>query len=47
MKEIDKIAFIVLKNSKILSSKSKGKNKFYITGGKREKGESDKETLIR
>jgi len=47
MKVIDKIAFIELKNRKILSSKSKGKNKFYIPGGKREKGETDHQTLIR
>ena len=47
MKEIDKIAFIELRNGKILSSKSKGKNKFYIPGGKREKEETDKKTLIR
>ena len=47
MKEIDKIAFIYLKDNKILSSRSKGKDTFYIPGGKREKGECDKETLIR
>jgi len=47
MKEIDKIAFIKIKNGKILSTKSKGKDKYYIPGGKREAGESDAETLIR
>lgn len=47
MKEIDKIALIVLENGKILSTKSKGKNKFYIPGGKREKNETDHQTLIR
>jgi len=47
MREIDKIAFIEVKNGKILSSRTKGKNKFYIPGGKREKGETDQETLIR
>ncbi len=47
MKEIDKIAWIQLNEGKILSTKSIGKNKYYIPGGKREKGESDKETLIR
>lgn len=45
--EIDKIALIHIKNGKILSAKSKGKNKYYIPGGKREVGESDKETLVR
>ena len=47
MKEIDKIAFIEIQGGKILSTKSKGKNKYYIPGGKREYGESDEQTLIR
>lgn len=47
MQEIDKIAFIYLQNGKILSTLSKGKNRYYIPGGKREETESDQETLIR
>ncbi len=47
MKKIDKIAWIETKNGKILSTRSKGKEKFYIPGGKREDNESDEETLIR
>ncbi len=47
MKEIDKIAFIYLKNGKILSTLSKGKDVYYIPGGKREGSETDEETLIR
>lgn len=47
MKEIDKIAFIYLKDGKILSTLSKGKDAYYIPGGKREGSESDEETLIR
>jgi 8-oxo-dGTP pyrophosphatase MutT (NUDIX family) len=47
MKEIDKIAFIEIQEGNILSTKSKGKTKFYIPGGKRESGESDEHTLIR
>ena len=47
MKEIDKIAFIYLKDGKILSTLSKGKDTYYIPGGKRENGESDEQTLIR
>ncbi len=46
-KEIDKIAFIAIRDGKILVSKSFGKNKYYIPGGKREEGESDIQTLIR
>ncbi len=47
MNEIDKIAFIKIEKGKILSTKSKGKNRYYIPGGKREMGESDEETLTR
>ena len=47
MKEIDKIAFIYVKDGKILSTLSKGKDTYYIPGGKREGNETDEETLIR
>ena len=47
MKKIDKIAFIYLKDGKILSTLSKGKDTYYIPGGKREGTETDEETLIR
>ncbi len=45
--EIDKIAFIEIKDGRILSTRSKGKEKFYIPGGKREENETDHQTLIR
>ncbi|WP_034920853.1 NUDIX hydrolase [Gillisia sp. CAL575] len=45
--EIDKIALIKIKDGQVLSTKSKGKNKYYFPGGKRELGESDEQTLIR
>lgn len=47
MKEIDKIALILIDNGKILSTKSIGKDKYYIPGGKRENNETDHQTLIR
>jgi len=47
MKEIDKVAFIELKDGQILVSKSFGKTKYYIPGGKREGNETDHQTLIR
>ncbi|MEO0505414.1 MAG: NUDIX domain-containing protein [Bacteroidota bacterium] len=47
MTEIDKIAFIETRNGQVLSTKSKGKTKYYIPGGKRERGETDEETLVR
>ena len=36
MKEIDKIAFLYIKDGKILSTLSKGKDTYYIPGGIRE-----------
>ena len=47
MKEIDKIAFIYIKNGKILSTLSKGKDTYYIPGGKREGNETNEQTMIR
>ena len=47
MKEIDKIAFIYLGDGKILSTLSKGKDTYYLPGGKRELNETDEQTLIR
>lgn len=47
MAVIDKVAFLFLQDGKILSTRSKGKDKYYIPGGKREAGETDIETLVR
>ncbi len=47
MTVIDKVAWIHLDQGKILSTRSKGKNVYYLPGGKREPGESDLETLTR
>lgn len=47
MKEVDKIAWIEVRNGQILCAKSRNKNKYYIPGGKRELNETDQETLIR
>ena len=44
---IDKLAFIQLRDRKVLETKSKGKDVWYIPGGKREPGESDQEALTR
>lgn len=44
---IDKLAWIEIQNQHILSTRSKGKNVYYIPGGKRENGESDHAALIR
>jgi len=47
MKIIDKLAWIEIVNKKILSTKSFGKNKYYIPGGKREYDETDEQALSR
>ncbi|WP_409490611.1 NUDIX hydrolase [Amycolatopsis sp. cmx-11-12] len=44
---IDKIAWLLLRNGRILSTRSRGKSAFYLPGGKRDAGETDAETLIR
>lgn len=46
-KYIDKLAFIYIKDKKVLVTLSRGKNVWYIPGGKRNRGESDEEALIR
>lgn len=44
---IDKLAFIELRDGKVLETKSRGKDTWYIPGGKRNPGESDADALIR
>ncbi|MCF6140837.1 NUDIX domain-containing protein [Flavobacterium sp. K77] len=44
---IDKIAWIFIENRRILSTKSFGKDKYYLPGGKREGNETDQQTLVR
>lgn len=47
MKLIDKIAWLHLHNGEILSTRSRGKDRYYLPGGKREAGETDEQTLLR
>jgi 8-oxo-dGTP diphosphatase len=44
---IDKIAWIRLADGRILSTRSRGKDVYYLPGGKREPGETDVQTLVR
>ena len=44
---IDKLAWIYIQDKRILSTRSKGKDTYYIPGGKREAGETDHEALLR
>jgi ADP-ribose pyrophosphatase YjhB (NUDIX family) len=46
-KGIDKLGWCFIKDNRLLVARSHGKDKFYIPGGKRETGESDREALIR
>ncbi|GAB1509983.1 NUDIX hydrolase [Actinophytocola sp. KF-1] len=44
---IDKVAWLRLEGGKILGTRSRGKDVWYLPGGKREPGETDVETLVR
>jgi 8-oxo-dGTP diphosphatase len=44
---IDKLAYIGVRDGKVLVTRSRGKDVWYLPGGKREAGESDHEALIR
>ena len=47
MKLIDKLAWIEIKDKSVLSTKSYGKEVFYLPGGKRKTGETDFQALCR
>ncbi|BCJ39024.1 DNA mismatch repair protein MutT [Actinocatenispora thailandica] len=47
MRVIDKVAWLWLRDGQILSTRSRGKDTYYLPGGKREPGESDVQTLVR
>jgi 8-oxo-dGTP diphosphatase len=44
---IDKIAWLHLDDGHLLSTRSRGKDRYYLPGGKREPGETDAQTLLR
>ncbi|URL01633.1 NUDIX domain-containing protein [Avibacterium sp. 20-126] len=45
--QIDKLAWLYIKDNQVLMARSKGKEKFYLPGGKREQGETDQQALLR
>jgi len=47
MAYIDKLAWIHIVDRKVLATLSKGKDTYYLPGGKREIGESDEQALLR
>ena len=44
---VDTVAWVHLENGKILCARPRGKDIFYIPGGKREGAETDLQTLLR
>ena len=44
---IDKLAFLEIRDRRVLETNSRGKDTWYIPGGKREPGESDEQALVR
>lgn len=46
-KIIDKLGWLHIRDRKLLVLRSRGKDKFFIPGGKREEGESDEQALLR
>ncbi len=44
---IDTVAWVLIENGRILCARPRGKDVFYIPGGKREGVETDVETLLR
>ncbi len=46
-REIDKLAWLTYSSRRVLGVRSKGKTLFYLPGGKREPGESDRDALLR
>ena len=44
---VDTVAWVCLEDGRILCARPRGKDVFFIPGGKREDGESDMQTLLR
>lgn len=47
MEIIDKLAWICIKDGKVLCTRTRGKDAWYLPGGKRESGEADQDALMR
>ncbi|GAA3589644.1 NUDIX domain-containing protein [Nonomuraea rosea] len=43
----EKVAWILLRDQRVLVTRNRGRELFYFPGGKREPGESDDQTLVR
>ena len=47
MTTIDKLAWLHLRDGRLLAARSRGKDVYFIPGGKREVGETDEQALVR
>ena len=47
METIDKLAWIYIQDRKVMFARSRGKEKYFAPGGKREEGETDEQALVR
>ena len=47
MEFIDKVAWVHVADRRLLSARSRGKDAYYLPGGKREPGETDEQCLAR
>ncbi|MFF7171850.1 NUDIX hydrolase [Streptomyces pseudovenezuelae] len=43
----EKVAWVLVRDNRVLVTRSHGRDRFYLPGGHREPGESDSETLVR
>jgi uncharacterized protein YifE (UPF0438 family) len=43
----EKVAWILVRDDRVLVTRSHGRDRFYLPDGHREPGESDRETLVR
>ena len=43
----EKVAWVLVRDERVLVTRSRGRDRFYFPGGHREPGESDGETLVR
>jgi 8-oxo-dGTP diphosphatase len=43
----EKVAWVLVRDDRVLVTRSHGRDRFYFPGGHREPGESDSETLVR
>lgn len=43
----EKVAWVLVRDGRVLVTRSHGRDRFYLPGGHREPGESDSETLVR